>query len=263
MQNRSNVEQESVASAFTNAEMKANLLQLTSQLYQLKAELKHAKSTIVELENQNLEYERMLSGALSQLQIYKPKSTAVIAPKRSWIGTWECSSDDPQLAPIENAWANGWLQKALSQMPAVLARQDLGPHHAIKSRLLYSSLLQCTGVHMAKALAHAEEAATMAIDRSLQDLAAKAQLQRGLCYHHLGEFANARWCFVLASSTDRFIRDCRQMNERSLEDLPDGHSQRCVSPDFRFYCNAQVDRFVCGELQTEVKRIALGLGESG
>ncbi len=234
-----------MATAFTKAEMNASLLQIINERNQLRVELMHAKSAIVELENQNLEYDHLLSNALSELQACKPKPTATVTPKTSWIGTWQCSSDYPQLAPIEKDWANGWLQKALAQMPAML-EQDLGPHHAINSRLLYSALLQSTGTNLRQALANAEEAVTNAVDLGLQELAAKGQLHRALCYHYLGEFANARWCFVLASSVDESTKDFRQKTEENLRELPKGHSQRSVSADFKFYCNSKADKFVCG-----------------
>lgn len=230
----------------TNAEMKENLLQIINERDQLRVELMHAKSAIIELENQTLEYDCLLSSALSQLQACKAKPPVTVAPRTSWIGTWQCSSDCPQLAQIETDWANGWLQKALSQMPAMLDRDDLGPHHVINSRLLYSALLQSTGENLQPALANAEEAVTMAVDLGLQDLAAKGQFHRGLCYHYLGHFANARWCFVLASSTDESIKDCRQKAEEYLRELPEGHPQRSVSVDFKFYCDSKADQFVRG-----------------
>lgn len=240
-----NLEQKTMAIAFTNAEMKASLLQIINERNQLKVELIHANSAIIELENQNQEYDRLLSNALSQLQACKPKPIVTVSPKTSWIGTWQCSSDYPQLAPIEKSWANGWLQKALAQMPAVLD-QDLGAHHTINSRLLYSALLQSTGANLRQALANAEEAVAMAVDLGLQELAAKGQFHRALCYHYLGEFANARWCFVLASSVDETTKDFRQLAQENLRKLPKGHSQRSVSADFKFYCNSKADDFVRG-----------------
>lgn len=234
-----------MATASPKAEMNASLLQIINERNQLREELMHAKSAIVELENQNLEYHHLLSNALSELQACKRKPTATVTTKTSWIGTWQCSSDYPQLAPIEKDWANGWLQKALAQMPAML-EQDLGPHHAINSRLLNSALLQSTGTNLRQALANAEEAVTIAVDLGLQELAAKGQFHRALCYHYLGEFANARWCFVLASSVDESTKDFRQKAEENLRELPKGHSQRSVSADFKFYCNSKADDFVCG-----------------
>ena len=177
--------------AFTNAEMRASLLQIIHERDQLRVEqIMHAKSAIIELENQNQEYGRLLSSANLQLHACKPKSTVAITPNTSWIGTWQCSSDYPQLAPIKKAWGNGWLQKALAQMPAMLDREDLGPHHLVNSRLLYSALLQSTDLQ--QALYNAEEAVTLAMDLGLQELAAKGHFHRALCYHYLGEFANAR-----------------------------------------------------------------------
>lgn len=234
-----------MATAFTNAEMKASLLQIINERNQLKVELMHAKSAIIELETQNFEYDRLLSNVVLQLQACKPQSTVTITTSNtSWIGTWQCSSDYPQLAPVEKAWANGWLQKALTQMPALIDREDLGPHHIINSRLLYSALLQSTGGNLQQALIYAEEAVTMAVDLGLQELAAKGQFHRALCYHYLGEFANARWAFVLASSMDETTKICRQKAEEKLRELPEGHSQRSVSPNFKFYCDSKADEFV-------------------
>ena len=56
-------------SAFTNPEMKATLIQITNERDQLKLELMHANSAIVELEKQIIEFEGLLSKALSQLEI--------------------------------------------------------------------------------------------------------------------------------------------------------------------------------------------------
>lgn len=236
----------SMAVAFNNAKMREHLLQIINERDQLRVELRHAKSAIIELEGQTLEYDRLLSNALSQLQACQSKPIPTVAPKPSWIGTWQCSLHTPRLALIETAWANGWLQKALSQMPAMVDRNDLGPHHFINSRLLYSALLQSTGGDLRQALANAEEAITMAVDLGLQDLAAKGQFQRGLCYHYLGHFANARWCFVLASPIDENTKDCRQEAEDNLQELPEGHPQRSVSADFKFYCDVKIDDFICG-----------------
>ena len=234
-----------MATAITDAYTKASLLQIINERDQLRVELMHAKSAIIELENQNLEYDRLLSNAVSQFQACKPKPIVTFKPKTSWIGTWECSPDYPQLAPIEKAWANGFLQKALAQMPAIIEREDLGPHHLVNSRLLYSALLQSTSANLQQALAYAEEAITMAVDLGLQELAAKGQFQRALIYYYLGDFANSRWAFVL-SSIDRMAKDFRQKVEEHLGELPEGHPQRTISPDFKFYCDSKVDHFVRG-----------------
>lgn len=234
-----------MTTAFTNAEMKANLLQIINERNQFRVELMHARSAIVELENQNSDYDRLLSSALVQLEACKPKPTVATVPTTSWIGTWQCSSDYPQLAPIERAWANGSLQNALAQMPAMLDREDLGPHHTINSRLLYSALLQ-SGANLQQALHNAEEAVTVALDLGLQGLAAKGQFHRALCYLYLGDFANARWCFVLAITTDESTKEFRRIIEEKLREVPKGHPQRSVSAGFKFYCDSKVDKFVRG-----------------
>ena len=70
-----------------NAEMKDNLIQIIKERDQLRVDLMHAKSAIIELEEQTLEYDRLLSNTLSQLQACKSKPTPTVAPKPSWIGT--------------------------------------------------------------------------------------------------------------------------------------------------------------------------------
>ena len=240
-----------MTTAFTSAEMRTILLQIINERDQLKVELKHAKSAIIELENQNMEYDRLLSIALSQLQTCKSTRAESISPCTSWLGNWQCSSDYPELAPIENAWAKGSIQTALSQMPAILAREDLGPHYHVNSRLLFSALLQSTDANLQQALAKAEEAVTMAVDLGLQELAAKGQFHRALCYHFLGDFAEARWCFILASSTNECAKEYCEKAEKNLRDLPKNHPQRSVSADFKFYCDSDVEDFIRGRRKHE------------
>ena len=74
----------------------------------------------------------------------------------------------------------------------------------------------------------------MAVDLGLQDQAAKGQAQRGFCYHYLGCFANASWCFVSASPLDGMTKDRRQNAEENLQELSDGHPQRSV------FCGIQI-----------------------
>ena len=62
-----------MAATFTHAEMKENLLQIINERDQLRIELTHAKSAIIELEDQNLEYDGLLSNAVSQIQACKSK----------------------------------------------------------------------------------------------------------------------------------------------------------------------------------------------
>ena len=62
-----------MANAFMDAEIKAHLLHIINERDQLRAELMHAKSAIVELEKQNLEYGHLLNNVLLQFEACKPK----------------------------------------------------------------------------------------------------------------------------------------------------------------------------------------------
>ena len=62
-----------MTTVFTNAELKANVLQIIHERNLLRMELMHAKSAIIELENQNKEYKDLLSRALMQLEACKLK----------------------------------------------------------------------------------------------------------------------------------------------------------------------------------------------
>ncbi|MCJ1454798.1 hypothetical protein MMC28_005151 [Mycoblastus sanguinarius] len=226
--------------SLTNAEAQATLLKLISERDQLRMELAYARSTIVELETQNVEFTRLLSNAHAALQACDAKPFVFPSPKR-WIGTWHSSpSEYPELAPIEDAWENGRLQHALSQMPAQLERTDLGHRHRINARLLYSALIQSSGDNFNSALLYAEEACQIAMEVNMQELAGKAQFHRGLCYYYLKEYANSRWCFVLCSHLDEHeqtVQECRVKAEQNIEQLPVGDEKRFVSPDFNSFCN--------------------------
>lgn len=65
--------------ASSDAEMKANLLQIINERNQLRAELMQAKSAIMELEQHNLEYDRLLSNTLLQLEACKSKPVMATA----------------------------------------------------------------------------------------------------------------------------------------------------------------------------------------
>lgn len=240
-------------------DVKAFLLQIISERDQLRLELIHAKVVIKEFENQNIQLQHLLSNANAQVQVFMPKVIQV-APSKAFIGTWQCvSKESPALAPIERAWKNGRIQQALSQMPAMLNRDELGERHCINARLLYSAILQ-TGNKFRLALSNAEEALEMAYavqsreqDSSgceqtvLRSLIMKAQFHRGLCYYFQEEYANSRWCFILASNFDEhsvMAKQCRLKAEGLLEKLPAEDTRRSVSADFKFFCAPKMDGFV-------------------
>ena len=73
---------------------------------------------------------------------------------------------------MEKAWSSHWLQKALTEVHAMLDGEDLRSRHAVISTLLCSAMLQPTGANLQQALAEADEALTIAVDLGLQEPAA-------------------------------------------------------------------------------------------
>ena len=236
-------------------EMKSELCKIIRERNELRkergnirTELLYAKIAVVELEKQNLELERMLKIAQSQLSEHVPKCSWPEAPKVS-IGTWISSPDEyPGLWPVEKMWRNGHLQRALSQMPTLIEREDFGVRHQVNARLLLSAMIQSSSHTYPDALRWAEEALQMASqDQQLLDLAGKAQFHRGLCYYYLGEYGNAKWCLKLVSHLEdheQWVLDFQLKVEQYLKDLPEGDANRSVSAGFKFFCHPKLDSFV-------------------
>ena len=212
---------------------------------QLKSDLKLAKAAIIEMENQNLELDRLLSNAHASIQ--KAFSEPVLRnPPTSWIGMWECSpAEYPTMAPIEDLFRTGQKQRALNWMPSFLRRKDLDNRHRANGRLLYAALLQSTGSNLRTALLYAEEALQISYDVRLHDLAGKANFWRGLCHLSMDEFANAKWCFTLASHLSGYsalIEECGAIVEKQLALIPE--KNRAVTPNFKYFCSASMEEFV-------------------
>ncbi|KAK0512163.1 hypothetical protein JMJ35_005291 [Cladonia borealis] len=222
--------------------------ELRKERDEIRIELLHAKAAVVELEKQNLELDRMLKIAHSQLSEHVRKCSSTPAPKNP-IGSWLSSPDDyPGLCSAEDMWRNGHLQQALSQMPALIERKDFGVRHQINARLLLSAMIQSSSHDFQLALKWAEEALRMASEeQQLLDLAGKAQFHRGLCYYYLGEYANASWCLSLASHLEgheQWVLDFQQKVEQYLKALPERDAKRSVSAGFKFFCHPKLDNFV-------------------
>lgn len=241
-------------------DFKAQIVRIIKERDDLRLELAHAKTTIVELESQNIELDRLLSNAHTQLYANDSSRSSDPVPKASWIGTWKRSSplEYPALVPVEMVWSNGNLQHALNQMPAMLERSDFGHRHRINARLLYSALIQSSGRNFQIALNYAEEALQIASELRLHELAGKAQFHRGICYLYLGKYANARWSFILASHLDdhaQTIIESKQKVEKFLQEMPEGDPRRSITPDFRFFCQSESDKFVYDESSVQSRLV--------
>lgn len=233
-------------------EFKAQLVQIIKERDEIRTELSHAKTAIVELENQNIELDRLLANAHTRLYANDSTRWSNPVPKASWIGTWKRSSPllYPALVPVEMEWCNGNLQHALNLMPTMLERADFGHRHRTNARLLYSALIQSSGKNFHVALKYAEEALQIASELRLHELAGKAQFHRGMCYLYLCEYANAKWSFILASHLDdhaQTIVESKEKAEKFLRELPEGDPKRSITKDFRFFCHSEYDKFIYDE----------------
>lgn len=240
----------------TMDDIKGQVVQIIKERDELRTELAHAKTTIVELENQNIELDRLLSNAHTELYANDSTRSSDPVPKASWIGTWKRSSpvDYPALVPVEMAWSNGNLQHALNLMPTMLERTDFGHHHRINARLLYSALIQSSGRNFQIALKYAEEALQIASELRLHELASKAQFHRGICYLYLCEYSNAFWSLTLASHLDdhaKTIVESKQKAQKFLMEMPKEDPRRSITSDFRFFCHSECDKFIYDESAIE------------
>ena len=220
----------------TRNEVYLHLTQIINDRDCLKIELNYAESTILELDAQNRELHRLLKSAQDALRSSDDKKPMLIHPrdldlshKAEWIGgVWlSCVNTTPQLAEAEAAWKGGKPQQALALLASILQEKGLKPSHRINVVLLYSAILRCNG-DFAGALHHAEESLSLATQIDQRQLTGKAQFHKGLCCLYLERFADARWCFVLASHTEghaAIIQEYLMMAERELSKLAAGDSR--------------------------------------
>lgn len=228
-----------------------------------------SKMAIVELENQIMELDRLLTNSqalVRGMQQYtgtflsnasaesvnlsprtsRTKTSFLAAGKKSFIGPWECSPlEFPLLAPIEDLFRNGQRQKALNQMPQLLMRRDLDSRYRVNTKLLFAALIQSSGQNLMTALRLTEEALCLASEVKLIELAGKANYWRGLVFLCLEEWANAKWCFVLSSHLQGhsdLIEEGRNVVEKELSKLP--KHQKVVTDDFKFFCSATMEAYV-------------------
>lgn len=208
--------------------------------------LAYATSTIRSLSAQNKELVRLLTPAQSALLAQQRTAASSTPPNKekptrassntTWIGGNYIShpEDAALLGPAEKAWASGKAQEALSLLTERFCSQPLPDIDAIKLELLLSSVLRSSG-EVPRGLMHAEIALRRARRVESYELAGRAQFHRGLCCFYLDRYADAAWCFALASSTESYaeiVEVHRDMAEKKRARLPDGHEGRIVTEGF-------------------------------
>ena len=194
---------------------------------QLQEELKYTRSACTELHSQNEYLQRLLREAQEALPPREGPNHFQTSPGTTWVGgTWLSPSPSiPSLVPIQKAWLSGKTQSALALLTETIVLKDFVPNERIEAGLLLSTIMRSSG-DLARALTHAEISLSIARKEELQDLEGKAQFHRGLCYFYQDRYADARWCFTLASHT-RGHQDLVEINmrmaEEKIQQLPFGH----------------------------------------
>lgn len=191
-----------MASSKPGQEISSIIANLIADRNSLGTALAYAESTISELESQNLQMELLVFHAHSALQSKADILNTAILPKQSWIGgSWlSTPTINPFLAEVESAWQRGQAQQALVKLTSILLRHDLPADHRGEAELLFCAVLRSSG-SLLQALDHAERSLEIARKLQMHNLIGKAQFHRGLCFLYLNRYADAHWCFVLASHT--------------------------------------------------------------
>ena len=215
---------------------------ISEERNQLRVKLTYAESTVRELVRQNKEQGSMIAEAQALLVMNGMDATLKAAklssiPKQSqtdlnWIGgTWPVNvANKTILGPAEAAWQSGKSQQAIELLTKLL-RSNLSAAELIDLHLLFSAVLLDSN-QLEKALKHADIALRNAKQHDHVDAIGKSQFYRGLCFYNMNRYANASWCFVLASHTAEYKEKAEenwQAAERERMKLPPKHPERFQS----------------------------------
>lgn len=200
---------------------------LIAERNQVQEELKYVRLACVELHSQNEQLQQLLCEAHDALPPTENPSHDQNLTSSTWVGgTWLTPSIKiPALVPVQDAWLGGKTQQALALLTEILVQKDLAPYERIEAGLLLSAIMRSSG-DLARALTHTEICLRIAEKYELPESVGKSQFHRGLCYFYQDRYADARWCFVLASHTkghQDLIAINMQMVEEKMKSLPSGH----------------------------------------
>ncbi|KAI9723970.1 MAG: hypothetical protein M1812_000688 [Candelaria pacifica] len=222
------------------------MLALKEERDNLRIELKYARETIKELTSQNSEYLGLLvkteAQAAAITKVTQPKQNDRLTHEKDirgtdWImGTWLSSAEDRALlGHVEIDWTKGDYQRALASLDKILIEDKMTHKTRVNAKLLKSTILR-TCEQSEKALAQTEEALGICDRWPMYDLAGKAQFHRGLCYFQMELFAEASWCFSLATHTDGHIEEVaihKKDAEEKRTRLSKGDPRRMVSTNYK------------------------------
>lgn len=232
--------------ADVSEELHRQVVFLLGEREKLINSLAYAESTVESLSSQNKELSRLLTSSQAVLLTQQTNATpsATLSQKKrsrassntTWIGGNYVShpEDAALLGPAEEAWASGKFQDALGKLAERFRTEPLSDLDAIKVELLTSSVLRSAG-QVVRGLRHADMALQRARSAQSHELAGRAQFHRGLCCFYLDRYADAAWCFALASSTEGYeeITEVhRDMAEKKRMALPEGHEAKFVTEGF-------------------------------
>lgn len=140
-----------------------------------------------------------------------------VAKPSTWIGgSWLAPSADI-LVPAETLWQNGNAEGALALVESVLERHDLTVQDDVHANLLVSAIKRVLG-DLGQASKCAEDALVIAREADDYMLASKAQFHRGLCFFNQHQYAQAHFCFALASHLDGYQEQI-EVNSLLVEDI--------------------------------------------
>ena len=240
-----------------DSELAPVLVAMTAERDRLRAKLNYSQSAIIELHRQVRQFDELLTEANEKLnEREEPPGSIAATPSTAhpnspqvsyastrssrinvgatWIGgTWRAGgTEDAIIRSAEAVWQAGSAQRALEMLNPLLVGNNTAPADHVSACLLVSSILLRTAAQLERALQFTEKALEAARKHDLHALIGKTQFHRGLCLLHLERYADAAWCFVLASHTEgyeEFAELNRIMAEKKRDDLPAGDPDLALS----------------------------------
>lgn len=196
---------------------------------------KYQSQVITQLERQLDFYESLLASTHPELGPY-PLSEPKDNENGIWVGTWlSTKTSRSVLGPAETAWSKQENQRALAMLDvAILGGRT---KEKIWARILKAVILRSCGLKP-EALAESEQAAEIASGKRYHDLTGMAQFQRGICFFHLEQYAEASLCFSLAAFTRNYgeqVHVWKQMAEEMRQLYPIGDERRYIAENFKEY----------------------------
>ncbi|MCJ1409257.1 hypothetical protein MMC19_003336 [Ptychographa xylographoides] len=223
-----------------SAQTFAAVVDLRTENENLQTKLRYMESAMNEVQSINKELHGMLDRIQSRIWegMNANLGTAIGRPssKGNWVGgAWLALPENEHfLGQTERLLNRGAKEEALIAIKAVLGRDNLSPAQRVDAGLLFSTILRSTE-DQAGALRNAEEALRIAGKNDLLSLVGKARFHQGLCFLYLERYADASWCFHLASHTDGHAEQVqvhRELAEAKRLEMHPTDPQRFISKDF-------------------------------